>query len=265
MESNNLSSVQQQLMEYRMRKKREAAAATQPQPQPQPISAPPEPAPVEPVIPEDTKEPIPIPEDAKDLTTDIRRESAIKDEEKLTWERKQDAYKRLLLEGELQPVKLKVFDFTQGSENLKRLEMKNYDFVSSNIISEPKYKKEDIKTLYSTIGIMKREPMESARQEVQLPITQLREEEKVDDIPGPEVNRPPSARMPLLINISREEEVRRDFLCFRNVNRDVIGLVAIFGLLAGVICLLFILSKVCSSCCAQCGLCERKQFNRINA
>lgn len=235
-------------MEYRMKKKRDAEAASraQPQlhPQPQPISAPPEPAPVEPVIPEDTKEPIPISEDAKDLTTDIRRESAIKDEEKLTWERKQDAYKRLLLEGGLQPLKLKVFDFTQGSENSKRLEMKNFDFVPSNIIAEPKFKKEDIKTLYSTIGIMKREPMESARQEVQLPITQLREEEKVDDIPNLEANRPPSARMPLLINVSREEEVRRDFLCFRNVNRDVIGLIAIFGLLAGVVCLLFILSKV---------------------
>lgn len=236
MEPSNLSSAQQQLMEYRLRKKREAETT------PAPITPTES---VEVAIPEDAKEQAQevYRENPINSSGEIRRESSTHDEEKLIWKEKQDAYKRLLIEGGVQPLKLKVFDFTQGSENLKRLEFRNYDFLPTNTIVEPKYKKEDIKNLYSTIGIVKQEPVENIRRESQAPLQPLREEEKADDLAGAEANRPAGPQMPLLINLEGEEIVRRDFLCFRNVNRDVIGLLAIFALLAGVVSLLFLLSR----------------------
>ena len=51
-------------------------------------------------------------------------------------------------------------------------------------------------------------------------------------------------RIPLLRNMSDEERGQtRNFLCLRNVNRDVIGLMAIALGLAGIIGFLFLVSS----------------------
>jgi len=234
MESNAPSSAQQQLMEYRLRKKREAEANARAM-RGEPIAIP---------IPQEAHVQDSYSEELKDPLSPNRRETTSKEEDELKWRKEQEEYKKRLMEGSVQPVKLKVFDFTQGSENQKRLEVNNYDFLPTTTINEPKYKKEDIKFLCCKIGFPKTEPSETQRREPLLPsIQQQREDDKNNEAAFSEPNRQAGAQMPLLLNLGREETVRRDFLCLRNINRDVIGLIAIFGLMAGFVSLLFLLSQ----------------------
>jgi rubrerythrin len=83
-------------------------------------------------------------------TIDMKKESV--EDEKVEWKRKQEDYKKRLKENRIEPLKLRVYDFTKQSENQKRLKSNNFEFITENITQESSYIKEDINILYSTLG-----------------------------------------------------------------------------------------------------------------
>ena len=237
--STPMTSSQQQLMEYRLRKKREAQVnANKSQPTPSRTTA-------IPITEENKNDYVKTPiEDTKTSYNEDSKQNLKDEDEKLLWKQKQEEYKRMLMSGNTKPVKYKVFDFTQGSENQQKLATKNFDFASTEVVPEPKYRKEDITTLYTSIGKTEVEIVENAREEAKALRPQaLDSEEEKEESKNNNEARPNGPLIPLLRN-QEEINTTRDFLCLRNVNRDAVGLILIFSLLAATIGLLFALSAI---------------------
>ena len=233
------SSAQQQLIEYRMKKQREATSVT-PQSSPTPTASP---------------DPSSVAEEAKSVIPAVSSPSK---EDESVWEAKQEEYKKGLLKGNIKPTKYKVYDFTKGSENEKRLQSQNYEFVSNGQTADPEYKKDDLKALHAAIT-EKHETRPVARGNVASnnnanavrasprnnpqPENRAYAEERNAEQPREDGNAN-DVQIPLLRSFGDDEPpMTRNFLCFRNVNRDILGLFAIAVLLGCVIGFLFLISK----------------------
>ena len=161
-----------------------------------------------------------------------KNEEGIKDE-RIEWKRKQEECKKCLKENKIEPLKLKVYDFTKQSENQKRLKNNNFEFIGEDIIQEPDYMQEDINILYSTIGLSIT-PIISKDVTVNTK-SHTNEEEASGDRNGVQE----------ASQLMRSGQIiRGDFMCFRNMTRDIIGLTGILVLLVAIVGLLFMIFAV---------------------
>ncbi len=246
--ASSSSNIQQQLLEYRLKKQREAQTTSTSQSATATTPASPPHAPVAAPL---VSRPVTAAEEEKKLT-------ASENEDDSTWNQRQEEYKKGLLQGSIKPPKYKVYDFTKGSENEKRLKTNNYEFVPTGQVADPDYKKDDLKALHAAISAKKEsKPVRHEASPVFAsaavqnrgppPAAQRRypsAEEEEEKQRYEQAQRENEAQVPLLRSFSDDERpITRSFLCFRNVNRDILGLLAIALLLACVIGFLFLISK----------------------
>src|SRR5690242_12603467 len=70
-------------------------------------------------------------------TPEEDKKAASEQDDDFSWVAKQEEYKKGLLQGTVKPPKYKVYDFTKGSENEKRLKSKTYEYVPSGQAADP--------------------------------------------------------------------------------------------------------------------------------
>ena len=159
--------------------------------------------------------------------TYINKNNKELENERSLWKLNQEKYKQLLLEGNVKSIKCNIYDFTKGSENQQRLINNNYEFVVSKVITEKSCNKDDLRALYNEINNNEEKTMGIEKNVIQ-PIENRESAINIEDLD-----------IPLLID---EEEFTMDFLCFRNVNRDIVNLIGCFVFIGIIMGFLYFLS-----------------------
>ena len=199
-EASEFPTIEQQLNEYRSRKKREEEKSSS--------------NPIENQV-ESLNNSISTtdPQVSINMLAEQTKEE-IERNETLLWKKKQEDYQKLLQTENLSPIQCTLYDFTKGTENDKRLKDQNFNFIPEGKIQEMAYRREDIKALIEAIA-----------NNTHAIINTQQEESKIN-------NRTE--------NIGVVNRRTRSFMCFRNLNRSVMLLLGVFLVLCSVVGLLIL-------------------------
>eukprot|EP00826_Nyctotherus_ovalis_P037233 TRINITY_DN3383_c0_g2_i1.p1 TRINITY_DN3383_c0_g2~~TRINITY_DN3383_c0_g2_i1.p1 ORF type:complete len:274 (+),score=23.25 TRINITY_DN3383_c0_g2_i1:11-832(+) len=255
-EASSFPSVEQQLNEYRRKKKEEIEKSAS------------DPLHTEAESLSNTETSI-KPQVSLDLSEEQIKEEKER-EERLLWETKQQGYKRLLEEEGIRPIQCTLYDFTKGTENYKRLQAQNFNFVPDSKIKGDAYNKDDLKALLHAIttntnAIIRKQKLLLPAQTQDNP---QYEEVKLNDTSGE--YRIESTN---LGNANSGSARASGLMSIRGVNRNVAAIFGIALLLSSIAGLLFLLTDFCilASYCFICNIrvrdllwcCVFIYFNRV--